>query len=136
MGAPLLGLAPGDDVTALSFQPCLAMTGFDTDGDGIDDGCDNCLLLGNPSQTDVDVDGYGNACDPDYDQNGIVLAPDFVTLSVAFGTVLGGAGYDPTCDHDESGGIFAPDFVTLSVFFGGPPGPSGLACAGTVPCTH
>ena len=61
---------------------------------------------------------------------------DFITLSAAFGSVLGGVAYSPICDHDESGGVFIPDFITMSIFFGGPPGPSGLACAGAVPCTH
>jgi hypothetical protein len=134
--AAALGLAFTDNLNALAANPCLGAIGADGDGDGVDDGCDNCILLPNPTQFDSDVDGYGNACDPDYDQSGVVLAPDFVTLSLAFGTVLGGPGYDPTCDHDESGGIFAPDFVTLAILYGGPPGPSALPCAGTVPCTH
>ena len=28
------------------------------------------------------------------------------------------------------------DVPALSIQFGGPPGPSGLLCAGVVPCTH
>lgn len=35
----------------------------DSDGDGIDDSTDNCLLVENPSQLDADGDGLGNACD-------------------------------------------------------------------------
>jgi hypothetical protein len=34
----------------------------DDDGDGIDDGCDNCRLF-NPGQEDLDGDGLGDACD-------------------------------------------------------------------------
>jgi hypothetical protein len=35
----------------------------DTDGDGIEDRCDNCLSTPNPDQSDLDGDGLGDACD-------------------------------------------------------------------------
>ena len=35
----------------------------DTDGDGILDGKDNCPLVYNPDQDDVDANGYGDACE-------------------------------------------------------------------------
>jgi hypothetical protein len=38
---------------------------LDTDGDGIGDLVDNCLLVPNPGQEDSDGDGVGDACDPD-----------------------------------------------------------------------
>jgi hypothetical protein len=38
----------------------------DDDNDGIADGSDNCPLVANGNQADADVDGVGNACDPDY----------------------------------------------------------------------
>jgi hypothetical protein len=37
--------------------------GADGDGDGVDDGSDNCPLVSNPFQTDTDGDGVGDACD-------------------------------------------------------------------------
>jgi Thrombospondin type 3 repeat len=37
---------------------------LDTDGDGIPDASDNCLLVANPTQADKDGDGIGDACDP------------------------------------------------------------------------
>ncbi|MEK6777694.1 MAG: PKD domain-containing protein [bacterium] len=36
---------------------------LDSDGDGIDDGLDNCPNTYNPSQIDLDSDGMGDACD-------------------------------------------------------------------------
>lgn len=35
----------------------------DSDGDGVNDDLDNCPDDYNPSQTDSDMDGFGNACD-------------------------------------------------------------------------
>src|SRR5690348_955014 len=39
------------------------LAGVDLDGDGIDDGVDNCLGIANPTQSDVDGDQIGDACD-------------------------------------------------------------------------
>jgi hypothetical protein len=38
----------------------------DTDGDGIEDLLDNCPTSANPSQSDIDGDFIGDACDPDF----------------------------------------------------------------------
>ena len=35
----------------------------DGDGDGVGDACDNCPSIANPDQSDVDGDGKGNVCD-------------------------------------------------------------------------
>lgn len=35
----------------------------DSDGDGIEDGADNCPRSYNPDQKDTDLDGVGDACD-------------------------------------------------------------------------
>lgn len=43
----------------------------DGDGDNIPPRLDNCPRTHNPSQADLDEDGYGDACDPDIDQDGV-----------------------------------------------------------------
>ncbi len=42
-------------------SPCQPV-GNDTDGDGVDDACDNCPLDVNPSQLDLDHNAIGDAC--------------------------------------------------------------------------
>ena len=50
-----------DKTSAASFAP------LDGDGDGTDDGPDNCPLIANADQLDTDSDGTGDACDTDGD---------------------------------------------------------------------
>ena len=54
-----------------------AATEGDTDGDGILDVVDNCIRVANPDQRDTDGDGFGNVCDGDLDNNGIVNSLDY-----------------------------------------------------------
>lgn len=135
--AASLGLLPGDNVNALAMSPCLAPLAIDTDGDGVDDGCDNCTLAANPTQFDGDVDGYGNSCDADYNNTGLTTIADFVIFAATFPSALGFPAYRPDVDFNESGAITIGDFAFFRRRFAlGAPGPSGLACAGVVPCTH
>ncbi|WP_320838437.1 thrombospondin type 3 repeat-containing protein [Zhongshania sp.] len=43
----------------------------DTDGDGFNDGADNCPINANQEQIDTDGDGMGDACDDDIDNDGV-----------------------------------------------------------------
>jgi hypothetical protein len=43
--------------------PCTTFVDHDEDGDGVDDGCDNCPTYVNPDQFDEDADGLGDACE-------------------------------------------------------------------------
>ena len=114
----------------------------DTDGDLVPNQFDDCSLVANgPNQTtnqvDSDLDGYGNRCDTDYVP--VFPGSNFATTAADFGVFLGtfGTANLGQTDHDGNGQITAADFgIFLSKFSSPPgaPGPSGLACAGTVPC--
>ena len=100
----------------------------DTDSDGIPDEWDNCVSTSNTDQCDTNTDGYGNVCDSDVNNDGVVGNPDFNTFRAEFGS----AG--PDTDFNCDGVVGNPDFNIFRSAFGGAPGPSGLGCAGTSPC--
>ncbi|MGB5471915.1 MAG: hypothetical protein WBQ78_00375, partial [Gammaproteobacteria bacterium] len=51
---------------------CTLLSGIDTDSDTVDDAIDNCTLVANADQRDTNGDGFGNVCDADFNNNGIV----------------------------------------------------------------
>lgn len=53
--------AGGIDAGRVYVYTCLC-SGDDTDGDGIADVCDNCPSVYNPTQSDIDHNGIGDAC--------------------------------------------------------------------------
>ncbi len=106
----------------------------DLDSDGVTDAEDNCLVVANQTQLDSDMDGYGNACDADYNNDGGVGSLDFMRIRQAYGTTAGSPGWDPQLDADGNGSIGSVEFSLVRGSFGYPPGPSGLACAGIAPC--
>jgi hypothetical protein len=96
----------------------------DSDEDGVPDQVDNCLLAPNPSQTNVDRNGltdvFGNACDPDFNGDGVVSAADYLILRAALNTA------DPVTDLNDDGRVTAADYLILRGRLNQPPGPSGL----------
>jgi cytochrome c551/c552 len=107
----------------------------DGDADGAADSIDNCVSVSNgplapgpaTSQVDTDGDGYGNMCDADFNDNGIVDSNDASRLFGTFGMQSGvDIGYDPEIDLNSNGVIDSNDASALFGRFGQPPGPSGI----------
>ncbi len=57
-------------------QVGVGATATDTDGDGIANGCDNCLSVPNADQKNFDGDSAGDACDGDVDGDGVANGGD------------------------------------------------------------
>ena len=71
---------------------------------GVCDEQDSCASTANPRQIDTDLDGFGNACDADYDNDAWVGVDDFNRLRGAFGSNEEEPGYDPLVDIGGDGG--------------------------------
>lgn len=121
-------------VTPFALDRGAAAAPLDDDGDGLPNAEDNCAASPNRLQIDSDRDGFGDACDADYDNNGRVGGPDFVRFRAAFGRALGQPGFDAAIDVNGDQLVDVQDFAFFRSRFRRPPGPSGLACAGTRPC--
>ena len=93
---------------------------IDSDADGIFDDADNCITVANADQCDTDGDGFGNACDPDLDNDCNV---NFVYLGL-FGSSL--FGTNPDADFDGNGVVDFQDLGIMKSEFLRPPGPSAL----------
>jgi len=94
---------------------------MDTDMDGVPDVADNCSLVMNASQLDSNGDGFGNACDPDLDDNGVVNFLDVSVFATQFNSSSGGPA-----DFNGDGFVNFVDLAILPDYFLGPPGPGAL----------
>ena len=99
----------------------------DTDGDGVPDDMDNCILAFNPSQYDSNGDGYGNFCDPDLDNNNVINFIDFNAITAAFSSTPGAPNWNPDADLNGNDIINFIDIALFPGFFLMTPGPSCCA---------
>jgi hypothetical protein len=90
----------------------------DTDSDGIADYRDNCITIPNPEQHDSNHDGYGNACDADFNNDGFVNFADLAIMKSTF------FSDDADSDLNEDGFVNFADLSILKSLFFKPPGPS------------
>ena len=79
------------------------------------------MLRANPAQRDTHSDGYGNYCDPDFENNGVVNASDLAQFKARSFTA------DPDADLNDDGVVNAADLAILKSMFFNPPGPSAFA---------
>ncbi len=79
----------------------------DTDEDGILDASDNCTSIGNVDQNDNDMDGQGDACDADDDNDGTFDTEDAFPLDATEDTDTDSDGTgDNTDTDDDNDGTF------------------------------
>ena len=118
------GLIQADAALALLVPPP------DADEDGIEDALDNCLLVpngpllpdaGGNSQRDTDADGFGNVCDADLNNDGIVNFTDLGSFKAVFGSP------DADADLNGDGLVNFADLALLKTAFAQPPGPGATA---------
>lgn len=100
----------------------LDMVAIDSDEDGVDDFSDNCASVANKDQRDTDRDGYGNDCDADLNNDGVVSTRDLGMFKDTFGRV----GENLDADLNGDGVVNTRDLGKLKSLFGKEPGPSAV----------
>ncbi len=119
----------------------------DTDGDGVTDSNDNCVLVANgpgggtcdqqdgvTAENAGDPDGYGVSCDTDFNDNGATDGGDLGEMLIAaLGVASTDVHTDLNCNGAADGGDLGQTLID-ALGIAAIPGPSGKACAGTVPC--
>ncbi len=118
------------------YYPVHILGQGDQDGDGTSDAVDNCTLAPNPDQRDTDGDGFGNACDADLTNDGLISLSDYNRFVSVFFAAAPGMEPFVLADHadfNNDGVVNLGDYALIREGFGGGPGPSccGQGATGT-----
>ncbi len=90
---------------------------LDADADGIADALDNCSQVSNDEQRDSDGDGFGNLCDPDLNNDGVIDFQDLQLIKEVF------FSDDADADLTGDGNVTFDDLAIMKMMFFGAPGP-------------
>ena len=93
----------------------------DMDTDRVKDFMDNCTEVMNEDQFDSNADGFGNACDPDLNNDGVINFSDLGAIKAVFFTA------DADADFNGDNAVNFIDLAIMKAAFFGEPGPSGIA---------
>jgi hypothetical protein len=113
-------IRPATDFFQLSVSPGIDFIGpegglpLDTDGDGLDDGVDNCPTVANANQLDSDGDGQGDACDADDDNDGVNDPQDAFPLDPSETTDTDNDGIGNNADTDDDNDTLPDTFETAN----------------------
>lgn len=102
------------------FLTSTASAVSDSDGDGKADPVDNCIYVSNADQRDTNQDGYGNICDADLNNDGIVNSSDALQLLASTSQPYARGDADLNGD----GLINSTDLQILRGLYNRAPGPS------------
>lgn len=116
-----VGITPTDHAGLLC--PVLHGGETDTDGDGVGDSIDNCIEIANADQRNTDADLFGNICDADLDNNGIVNLVDYNLFRPSFGQTAPLSAAAENADFNGDGIVNLNDFSLFRSMFAQPPGP-------------
>jgi len=80
-------------------------TVFDTDGDGVLDGVDNCVNTANPDQADVDGNGVGDACQDTDSDTVLDINDNCPTVANTDQADVDGNGIGDLCQDTDADGV-------------------------------
>ncbi len=110
----------------VGYDWTLSTNNADTDSDGVPDVVDNCRTIANNNgagaQADSDLDGFGNRCDGDLNNNGATNAQDTSMFRPRLGMAVPGPVFDKA-DFNANGIVNAQDTSIFRTLLGAPPGP-------------
>lgn len=118
-GSRIVTAAAGGN-TLTSPGSLVTVLGTNADADNVLDYRDNCILVANSNQRDSNGDGFGNICDADLNNDGIVNLSDYSVFRSSFGKT------NPDADFNSDGVVNLSDYSIFRASFGRAPGPSGI----------